>query len=135
TGGRQRASGVDLTVTLPAVVSVVSVDNTDCSANGNTVTCSFGDIPSGEERIVGIAADGASAGSGSLNATVTSGTPDPDNGNNSTALGVTVSTATSTPAPTGSGGGGGGAATWMLALLAWLALARRRKDVASRHVR
>ncbi|MEL7536298.1 MAG: zinc-dependent metalloprotease family protein [Pseudomonadota bacterium] len=133
--GPLTATGVDLTVTLPAVVSVVSVDNTDCSANGNTVTCSFGDIPSGEERIVGIAADGASAGSGSLNATVTSGTPDPDNGNNSTALGVTVSTATSTPAPTGSGGGGGGAATWMLALLAWLALARRRKDVASRHVR
>ncbi|MEM8982076.1 MAG: zinc-dependent metalloprotease family protein [Pseudomonadota bacterium] len=136
--GPASADGVSLTVTLPAGLSISSTDNSDCTTNGNSVSCTFGTIASSANSRVGISTSAVSTTGGDIDATATASSPDPDSANNSTALAITISAATTTnPPPNNNDSGGGGGATGGLSLIALLALALgpfRRRRAASRRV-
>ena len=127
--GPATATGVSLSATIPGVLTITSVDNTDCTVAGTEVTCALADMPAQDSVSIGIVTNGASAGSGNVTATVTTGSPDPATADNSDSLSVTVSAApvsTTTPANDDSGGGGGGSVTWLWLLAGLLTVFRRR---------
>ncbi len=129
--GPATATAIDVTVSVPALLSVTSIGNTtDCTLAGNDISCTFANINNGDNVTVQINADGTSAGTATIDATVTPGSPDPAAANNTDALSVTLSTPpTSNNNGNGGGdsGGGGGTTGWpWLISLAGLIVVRRR---------
>ena len=104
--GPQDASDVTLEVSLPSVVEFASGDG--CAASGGAITCTQGDLASGDSATIEVVLSASTAGSGSISAEASAAEDDPAPDDNSQALDVSV-TAPS-PAGGGSGGGGGGAA-------------------------
>lgn len=85
--GPDTAFGVTTSDTLPAGVTYVSDDRTECVHAAGVVTCDWGDLPSGESRTVEIVVlVPASKAPGPIvnTATVTSDWEDPDPSNNTT---------------------------------------------------
>lgn len=82
--GPQLATGVTVTDTLPATVSLVSATSTVGSCSGSsTVTCNLGDINAGDGAVITLAVRPNSAGTITNTANVTTSASDANSRNNS----------------------------------------------------
>ena len=99
-GGPQTASDSTIAVTLPAGVSFVS--GSGCSASGQTVTCTIGDLPSGgaAQVLLTVAVAESLGGDGiSIGAVATSDTPEIDPATNSDGASSGVAAVPAPPPP------------------------------------
>ncbi len=98
--GPAQATGIVLTDTLPATVTLVSATPSQgsCSAAGNAVTCSLGGLGGSASATATIVVIPTAVGTLSNTASVTATEPDPNTANN-TSVQVT-SVAAAAPAPT-----------------------------------
>jgi uncharacterized repeat protein (TIGR01451 family) len=90
--GPSTATGVVVTITLPAGMTVISTLGASCSVAGATVTCALGTLAPGATVSLTLVVGVAAGISGTLTpvATVTSTTPDPNTANNTVSDPTTV---------------------------------------------
>ena len=81
--GPARATGVALTLRLPAELVVRAVAGRSCTSTGDKVTCKLGALRKGARVVVKIEARAATVGTASVSATISSKTADPRRRNNS----------------------------------------------------
>jgi uncharacterized repeat protein (TIGR01451 family) len=123
------ASGVEMTDSLPAEVSLIAATPSqgDFSQNGKTLQFNLGGLAVGAIASVTIVVKAESPGTISNTASVSATEPDPNAANNVSTLGVTVS---EPPPPASSGCGAGVGSSAVGAALLMLAVAGRRRFAA-----
>ena len=136
--GDDTSANVNVTVTLPATVTIqaVSANGGTCTTGAGTASCNLGDVAAGDSRQVDLSITPTQAGSLTLNFSLASSN-DPNSSNDNGSISITATGASTPPPPTtppssgssGSGGGGGGGSMdlLMLAMLGGTLLMSRRK--------
>ncbi|HTU64757.1 MAG TPA: DUF11 domain-containing protein [Steroidobacteraceae bacterium] len=121
--GPQDSNAVTMKYTLPAQLAFSA--SSDCTASGNTLTCSDPQLDINDSRTFNATLKATGTGSGTIGAALRAATLDRTMGNNNQAVSVVVS-------PSGNGGsagksGGGSLEWWTLMLFGGLAVSRRRE--------
>jgi hypothetical protein len=140
--GDDASNDVVATATLPAGLTVQSATTTaaSCTTGAGTVSCSLGQLVSGESRTITLGLIAPAAGSFAVNLSVESSNDSIDSNNTG---GVTITVANVAPVipptqganTTSSGGGGGGRMDLLFLLLLSLSMAIQPKNRRTRFTR